>query len=673
MVAVKSRTPKPKFKIPSDFDSEAEFLADMREEFAKDISFDKFNRQAAQEDTQFMVGDQWNDTVRARREAARKPVMTINRLPAFVAQIVGNRRLNETVIKITPDAAEDVSVARVREGLIRNIQKVSRAELAYDKALENQVICGIGNFQAILDYDSDDVFDQSIRVAAINDPMAVVWDRMLQDGTGADARHVFVLDTYARKDFEAQWPWAQASDLEFSSAVMADLRSGGWFIENSVRVVSYWRMRTKKRTLALLNNGKTVDITDEEDPEVLNQVVMREDGSPVMREVNRKYAQMYLCSGTDILEGPYNLEISRVPVFRVPGWEVNTGDRRHRWGLIRFLKDPQRLHNYWRSVIAEKLMLSPRAVWKATDTAVSGREQEWRQSHISDDSLLIWNSESGQEPKRVEPAQLEPALLGQAEITTQDIKDVSNIHEANLGMPSNEVSGAAIMARQRVSDTGTILYHDNLNKAIEQCGVVINELIPVVYDTARVIKVLGEDGQQDAQVINDFDNPNSIDITEGKYNVTVTTGPSYATKRIEAAANMMNLINAMPNVAQIAADKIVEAQDWPGAEEIARRLRMTLPPGIIDPKDMTPQQLQMAQGAQAQQQQTAQMAQAAEMAKLQKDQSQAALNAARARNYATQADLMPAEADTKAVTASSQNADRELRGHLEAIKVATGA
>jgi hypothetical protein len=673
---------RPDIELPDDFDSEAEFLADMRRKFYDDIQYDRLNREAAIEDLRFMVGDQWDDYVRQRREAARKPVLTVNRLPAFVAQIVGARRMNETTIKILPDAGGDKSIARVREDLMRSIQKESRAELAYDKALENQVECGIGNFKIDIDYDSDEVFDQSIGILPINDALSTVWDRMATDPTGKNAGHVFDVDTMEKHDFTKRWPWATPADIVVDVTLRGDLRMNGWIAIDDVRVVKYWRMRSRKRTIALLNDQRVVDITDLTDTahpsydpakaaELLSSIQTRGDGSPIMREVNKPYAEMYICSGLNVLEGPYRLDISRVPVFRVPGWEVTIGEWKHRWGLIRFMKDPQRLHNFWRSTIAEKLMQTPRATWMASQSSVAGREEQWRQSHLSDDPLLVWNDESGNKPERVPPALLEPALIQQAEFTTQDLKDVSNIHEANLGMPSNEVSGAAINARQRVSDTGTVIYHDNLTLAQEECGRTINELFSTVYDTPRVVKTIGEDAKENMVAINQVGRPET-DISVGKYSVTCKTGPNYATKRIEASEHMMNLLNAMPQVGAVIADLVIKAQDWPGADEIARRLELTLPPGMLDPKDMTPEQQaraqQAQQGQQAQQQMQLQLAQAAYL----KTSSETALNNSRAAKFTAETELAPLKHQTEAASEASMEASRQTRDHLEAIRVADG-
>lgn len=667
---------KPNFVLPDDFDSEPDFLAHMRKEFYDDIAYDRLNRDAALEDLRFVVGDQWADDVRQRRISARKPVLTVNRIPAFVAQVVGSRRMNETTIKILPDNNGAQTIAEIREGLIRNLLKVCHAERAFDKGFEGSVMCGIGNFQVEMDYESDEVFDQVLKVSGINDHLAVVWDRMLSDSTGRDATHCFVVDTMKKSRFNKRWPWATASDIVVDTYLRGDLRVNGWISVDDVRVVSFWRMRTRRRTLAMMQDGSIQDITDKlaaggmEAATALANIEQRSDGSPVMRDVNKKYAQMYLCSGLDILEGPYNLEISRVPVIRIPGWEVNIAEFKHRWGLTRFLKDPQRMHNFTRSVRMEKMSQTPRGVWTAADTAVAGREQEWRNSHLSDDPLLVWNAESGQEPKRIPPAQLEQAWSVEAEASSQDLKDVSNIHEANLGMPSNEVSGAAIVARQRVSDTGTVLYQDNLTAAYEECGRVLNELIDICYDAPRIVKILGSDGTEALQRINYKDDPNSVDLSAGKYSVTVKTAPSTATKLLESRDSMMAFINAAPQVAGFTLDLVAEAMSWPKHEEFARRIRLTLPPGMLDPKDMTPDMVARQQQAQAGQAQAAQMQFHQALAAYLKTQSETALNSARAEHYQTQAELMPQDAATKQTQVASQAADREARTGLEAVKIA---
>ena len=595
-----------KVQMPDDFASEHEFIADMRKSFQMSVDYDFDNRQAAIEDAEFLVGEQWDETMLADRTREGKPSLVVNRLIAFIGQIVGNRRQSQTVIKIIPDNGGSKLVAEKREGMIRSIQKVSKASRWYTLALQNAAIGGIGNFKITLDYASDDVFEQDITVRGIPNPLAVVWDYASFDPTGADARFCFEIETITKDEFTKRYPGKQVGDIGLDTTYAHDAFIGGWITAEDVRIVNYWRMRQVPRILALMKDGSVVDVTDLPLEQFIDNVQLRKSGEPIMRESMRSYAEMYVCSGNDVLEGPYRLPIRRVPIFRVPGWEVDVGERRVRFGVVRFLKDPQRMHNYWRSVIVEKLMLTPKAPWVASETAVQGREEMWKNAHLSNDMLLIYNSD-GQAPTRTPPAQIEAALIQEANMTAQDLRDVSNMHEASLGMVSNEVSGRGITARQRVSELGMTVYFDNLDMSIEEAGQVMNDLFPVVYDTPRVVKLLGEDDKLVEMLkINDPDDEASVDITVGKYVVTAIAGPNYATKRAEATEGMMAMVNTMPQTMAVAADKIVEAQDWPGQDEIAARLKSQLPPGMVPDDELPPE---VIQARQAQAQKAAQMEQ----------------------------------------------------------------
>lgn len=655
-------------KAPDDFADAQEFLAHVRESYDDDLSYDKDNRTAADEDLKFFTGDQWDAEAKGRRDRRHKPVITINLLPAYAGQLIGNRRMNEVQVKVLPDNGGTKEIATLREGLMRNIQKVTNAERVYDQTFENQLICGIGNFCVVLEYAADDVFEQDIRFKAVNDALAVVWDRKLVDPTGADADHVFVVDAITRATYKERWPWAQPSDF----ATEQTLSHGtGWFSGDDVRIVNYWRMRTMPRVLALLQNGGVEDVTDRPEEEWLPLVVVDpRTGAPIVREAERHYAELYVCSGTELLEGPYRLPIKRVPVFRVPGWEVHVGDQRHRWGLIRFLKDPMRLHNYWRSVVAEKLMMSPKAKWIASAQSVQGREDQWRNAHISDDPLLLYDAEVTGKPELVQPAQIEAGLINEAITTKQDMRDVSNMHEASMGQTSNEVSGRGIVARQRVGELGTTLFNDNLNEAIAEAGKVINDLIPIVYDTARIVRVLGEDDAAELVPINDSSNDKSQDITAGKYSVTITTGPSSVTKRLESAESMLNFVNSAPQVAAAVMDLIAEAQDWPKAQEIARRLRLGLPPGMLAEKDMPPEQQQAQQAAAQEQQEQSAMAKArmaAEIREIESKAEEALAKATQAKALAFKAVL---DATSRESDVQSKDKERTFKARLETINTA---
>lgn len=645
---------RPTKRAPQGFDDTSDFLSDMRTKYEWGYGFNEHNVIAGKEDAKFAVGNQWDPVVEQRRRDAKKPVLTFNRLVAFVAQVVGNRLMNETEIRVFPDKAGTKEIAEIREGIIRSIFKNSQADFARDEAAKYQCVGGEGYFTLSIGYASDDVFEQKIELSSVTDPYAVVLDPLAIEPSGGDAQWAFVGDDIPQQEFKKRWPWA--AETSFMNEKSWN-QSGFWLQEDTVRIVSYWRMVIDgTKTLALYKDGTVHDITDMDEFEYTNYVETRSDGSPYTREVPKRLARMYICSGNEILEGPYDYPVSSIPVYRVPGWELNDGERVHRWGLIRFLKDPQRLHNYWRSTVAEQLVAAPRNKWLTTPEAVKGHEGKWRRAPTSDDPFLYFN-DGENPPSHIPPPGIDAALVNEAATSSQDMKDISNIHEAALGMPSNEVSGKAIQARQMTSDVGTFIYVDRRRIADERCAKNVNELIPFIYDTKRVVMIIGQDNKRLMQVINDPSDPNS-DVTLGMYGVTVSVGPASETKRALASEQMMAFVNAMPQSASVVMDLVAEAQDWPKSAEFAERFKQLLPPGTIPDEDLTPQQ-QQAQAQQAQMQQMKdQLAQAMAQAELSGKQAKAANDEARANLATAQAYKAIADARARTSDVAGKNEER---------------
>jgi hypothetical protein len=661
-----------KAKIPEGYDSVEDFLKEARERFQQGLDFDRENRDEAQTDLKFLAGDQWeSEDVTARNG---RPCLTINTLPQFVAQVVGDIRINRPAIKARPAEDADKDLASIREGLIRAIEHDSKAQQVYSSAGQSQVACGIGNFRVVLEYAADDAFDRDIRIKAIPDPFAVVWDAMRVEPTGADAGHCFVLDEVNRKAFEKQYPENVPEGLD--GAFSTELTRTGWLTNDVVRIAEYWVMKEKPAEIALLQDGSVKYVTKENRAEIEPMIQLNGRGEPMLRNTVKKVACKYVITGHDILEAPVEYEIDRVPVFRVPGWEVNTGEKTYRFGLVRFAKDAARLRNYWRSVMAEKLALAPRQQWLVHNSAV-GDADEFRDAANSGDTVLVWGGQ--QEPRRLEPPPIEAALMQEAALNAQDIKDVTGLHDASLGARSNETSGKAIMARQREGDVANYVYHDNLKSAIQECGRVVNQLIPKVYDTLRTIRVLGEDEQQKIQRVNDPNDPESIDLSKGKYDIVVETGPSYSTKRVESAESMMQFVQAVPMAAQVSGDLIAKAQDWPLAEEIGDRLKKALPAGLADeddPAKMSPeqqqakqQQMQQAQAAQQMQMQGAQLELAERDAKVMLTQAQAEKTMAEARSAGMPNGPQETELDVALKLAQLRKAEADaVKAEADAVK-----
>jgi hypothetical protein len=181
----------------------------------------------------------------------------------------------------------------------------------------------------------------------------------------------------------------------------------------------------------------------------------------------------------------------------------------------------------------------------------------------------------------------------------EDIKSATGQYNASLGMTSNERSGKAILARQREGDVGTYHYGDNLARATRHIGRQLVDLIPKIYDTERVARIVGEDGEpatakmspmqdepvkrivnQEGIVIDKIYNP-----AVGKYDVKIITGPGYATKRQEALESMAQLLQGNPQLWSVAGDLFVKNMDWPGAQDLAKRFQKTLDPKVLADED----------------------------------------------------------------------------------------
>lgn len=407
---------------------------------------------------------------------------------------------------------------------------------------------------------------------------------MSVDPTGRDARHCFVDDVIPMKEFKREFGDIADSSLEdMSSSLKSTLRSTGWLTNDEARVTEYWRMIERDRLLALFQDG-SIHVLE---GKTLDEMMAKHGPVVKTRQASCLYAQMHLVTGFAILGGPYEYKLSRLPIIRMTGRVVTIRNRRVRYGIVRFMKDAVRLRNFWRSIAAEQLGYAPKAQWIATESAVEGHEDDFRKAHLTRDPLLIVNDEAiiGQNLQRLDPPTPQMALLNEAQVNSQDMKDITGIHDASLGIKSNETSGKAIMARQREGDVASLTYYDNGNASVLEAGDVINQLIPQIYDATRIIRVIGEDETPKLVKINDPFDPESPDLAVGFYDVAMTTGVSYTTKRAEAAEAMMGAIQVAPQLMQIAPDLIVKAQDWPGAQELAERLIKTVPANLLSDKD----------------------------------------------------------------------------------------
>lgn len=545
-------------------------FAKARERYEQAASYWGEWRNAAREDREFFAGDQWLPADRNNREIQCRPILTINRLPVFARQIIGDARQNKPSIKIYPAEDGDVGIAEIYEGLIRNIEYVSSAPDAYDTAFESAVICGVGAWRVCTDYVSDDAFEQHILIERIREPLSITIDPNSERADFSDAEWLFYEYDLSKEEFKHKWPDADLSDFATSDAMP------GWLDRDSVRVAEYWFKERAKKTIYLLGDGT---VTDKMIPGM--QVIRQRD----VESVNVKRATM---AGWTFLDDPQDWPGTMFPFAIVTGEEYRIKNKTDYRGIVRNAIDAQRMYNYWRTMETENIALAPKTPFLVADDQIEGLEQEWNNLNTVPMPYVRYNANSqAPMPHQIQPPQIPTAYANASAVCVDEIKSTTGLFNASLGEGGTESSGRAILARQREGDTATFLWVDNLNRAIRYTGKILVELIPKIYDSERIIRVLGPDASNEQVAINrvvgDGMGGTTIinDLSFGRYDVIVESGPSFATKRIEALNDMVEIARMNPAIMQVAGDLMVKAMDWEGAEEIAERLRLMLPPQIL--------------------------------------------------------------------------------------------
>jgi hypothetical protein len=614
--------------------SESDVLATMRNRLQMAISALSDSRQDELDDLKFYAGSpdnhwQWPSDVLATRGAVQgqtinaRPTLTINKLPQHVRQVTNDQRQNRPSGKVIPaDDNADPEVAEIYNGMVRHIEYISDADVAYDTACENQVSYGEGYIRIITEYCDDNSFDQDIKIMRVRNSFSVYMDPTIQDPCGADAKWCFITEDILRSDYERMFPdGTPISSLQ--SLGVGDQSINVWINEDTVRIAEYYYIEYDKATLHLYPGNITAF---EGSPEAKQ---LKEMGVKPLRtrEVDAQRVKWCKTNGYEMLEerdwvGKF------IPVVRVIGNEFQVDGRIYISGLVRNAKDAQRMYNYWVSQEAEMLALAPKAPFIGYGGQFEGYENQWKTANTQNWPYLEVNPDVTDGngavlplPQRAAPPLPQTGLIQAKMGASDDIKSTTGQYDTSLGATSNERSGKAIMARERQSDTGTYHYVDNLARAIRHVTRQLVDIIPKIYDTQRVARIVGMDGETDMVKIDPtqpepvkkiVDNQ-GIEIDKiynpsvGKYDVVVTTGPSYMTKRQEALDAMGMILQSNPQLWSVAGDLFIKNMDWPGAQEMAKRFAKIIDPKIMADSDESPEMQQAKQQMEAMSQELNQM------------------------------------------------------------------
>jgi hypothetical protein len=603
-------------KVANGGTDKSDMLSTMRSRFTMAISALGESREDELDDLRFMAGSpdnqwQWPADVLATRGSVQgqtinaRPCLTINKLPQHVRQVTNQQRQNRPSGKVIPaDDNADVAVAEVFDGIIRHIEYMSDADVAYDTACDNQVTYGEGYIRILTEYAREDSFDQDLRIGRIRNSFSVYMDPTIQDPCGSDAKWCFITEDLLKEEFERMFPDA-APITSIMAQGIGDQSLSQWISQNTVRIAEYFYIDHEKAKLNLYPGNVTAFNGTVQDGQLKAMF-----GQPVRtRTVDRRKVMWVKTNGYEVLDerewiGKY------IPVVRVVGNEFEVDGRLYVSGLVRNAKDAQRMYNYWTSQEAEMLALAPKAPFVAYGGQFEGYEMQWKTANTTNWPYLEVNPDvtdgAGNVlplPQRSQPPMAQTGLIQAKMGAAEDIKSTTGQYNASLGQQGNERSGKAIMARVQEGDTGTYHYVDNLGRAIRHITRQLVDMIPKIYDTERIARIIGVDGEVGMAKINPqqpepvkpiMDAAGNViekvyNPTVGTYDVVITTGPSYLTKRQEAVEAMANILQTSPQLWQVAGDLFIKNMDWPGAQEMAARFKKIIDPKVLAQDDKSPE------------------------------------------------------------------------------------
>ena len=581
--------------------------------FKDDVEREAENRNAAEADTRFAkLSEQWPEQAKREREMEGRPCLTLNKMPTFIRQVVNDSRINSPQIKVKPvDDDADPDTAEVLSGLIRNIEYTSQADVAYDTALDAAVTGGMGFWRVATEYCDEQSFAQDIFIHRITNPLSVVFDSHSESLDGSDWRHASLIDHLTGDELKRRYK-AKKDVGSFDGEVGQDDD------EDLIRIAEFWHIDEVPEKLLMLSDGSV--LTEEEylkphpDIGVPLKDILADLGITVARDrkSSKRVVKQYIC-GSEIIE-TNDWAGKWIPIVPVFGDEVFCNGKRYLKSLIRDAKDSQQNFNYWRSGATEAVALGPKTPFIGPVGAFDTDSAKWATANIKNHPYIQFDGPAS--PQRQPFVGVPAGMLQEAMNASDDMKAIIGIYDASLGARSNETSGKAIMARQREGDVSTFHFIDNLAKSIAHTGRILVDLIPKIYDTERVIRVIGADGESKNVPLKQQTEHKGVqrifDLGVGKYDVAVDTGPSFTTQREEAATQMIELIRGYPNAAPIIGDLLAKNLNWPDADEIAKRLKAMLPPQIQQlesEEGLPPEAMQKIQALQQQMQQMGQQMQ----------------------------------------------------------------
>lgn len=562
----------------------------------------------------FVDGEQWDSDVQRQRTIDVRPALTINHTNTFCRRIENTLKQQRPRIKCHPVADADVDKAKVVNGLIRHIETLSNASVAYDSGGTSAIKIGWGYWRIVGEYIDYKSFDQELKIKPIRNTFTVYMDPFAVMPAGEDQQWCLISEVMTRREYKRKYP--KAKNTEWRMDAPGDM-SLDWESKENIRLAEYFRIHEVKDVLYQMTDGSTRLGSEMPDAEILDAIqlgiAVDQQGKKLSRPTTRCQVEWYRLNGKEVVEKKI-LPGKYIPVIRCEGNVLDVNGRVKRKGMVKDLMDPARMYNYWRTAQTEEIALAPKAPWIAYEGVIEGHE-EWQSANTKSYSVLVGKAVKGPNgetlplPQRQSPAQVSAGFVEAAQGAERDLMSVAGMPTEDPALVARVVSGnKALQRKQGMADLTHWHYYDNQTLAIMWTGIILLDLIPYYYDTKRQQRIIGDDGIPQMVTLNDKTKDNGVwlvknDMTTGRFDVVMDTGPGYATKREEGAEQMLELLGTplAEVVVKTGADVVLRNMDFNGADILADRAMTTNPEAMDKAIEGLPDQAKNIIGALQQQ------------------------------------------------------------------------
>ena len=549
---------------------ETDHMQEIRSQMDRSVINEQDERDKGNADTKFINGEHWTPEALASRKG--RPCLTINDLPTYLDQIDGAIRSNKPGVTVHGvDSLTDPGTAGVISGIIRKIERQSSASRVYGYAGLHTAAGGRGAFRVVTEFSNDEDFDQEMFIRKIKNPYSVYYDPDALQDDKQDGQYFFIVEDISVDSYERKY---KGSPIDFTNAGDG---FNNWRSGEKVRVAEYfYRKQVNTKMIYVLEDGS------------LSKEVGENGKYKRKREVPITEIWWEKVDGKSILEGPIKVNGPMFPVVLVWGKELCVDGKVEVRGIARHSKDAVRMYDYWRSSHTETVALAPKNPYLLADTLIGEYKDVWDKAATELFFYLPYKTDANNptlKPFREQPPTGSPGMLQEIALAGQDKKDTIGIQDAMLGKKSNERSGVALRERRQTGELGHYAYVDNMAEGVKTCGKILVGMIPYIYDRKKTERILGPDYKEKVVGINGEANKDGkiYNLSVGKYDVDIDTGPSYSTQRDEFVDKMGQILpNMTPERVDMISDILFDEMDMPRADEIAKRFRKTLPPGLLD-------------------------------------------------------------------------------------------